>query len=198
MRHIIRLKADIIVLIFLLASGSILQLFFLNLDYWAYKLDQNSIYNVEFTLTDMEVANWDRDGQRLTSRVDPIIVLPNVQCQIDRLRIQFRTEPEIPYLELFYINEVYPNYGEIIIHESLSGNDIIVEIGDYVQDLRIDLGDDAGITLYDLVITINPIKIQFFPATLVAIVVLYFCSKFLFYLQKSPNYDLDDLMTKRD
>lgn len=77
-----------------------------------------------------------------------------------------------------------------MIHEDNPKERTTVEIGDTVRDLRIDLGDDAGTTLHSIKVTINPEEFQFSISVLVAVVIIYFCCKYLFGLQKAPDYGL--------
>lgn len=176
--------------IILVIFAAILQVFLLNLDYWKYKFSDNSISNITYELGDFEAANWQVTETALLSEKDPILVLPNISCNVDRILIETQLTPTIPYLEVFYVNDVHTQYGEVMIHEDNPKERTTVEIGDTVRDLRIDLGDDAGTTLHSIKVTINPEEFQFSISILVAVVIIYFCCKYLFGLQKAPDYGL--------
>lgn len=182
---------SIVQAIILVVLVAILQIILLNLDYWKYEFSDNSISNITYELGDFEAANWQVTETALLSEKDPILVLPNISCNVDRIMIETQLTPTIPYLEVFYVNDVHTQYGEVIIHEDNPKECTIVEIGDTVRDLRIDLGDDPGTKLDSIKVTVNPEEFQFSISILVAVVIIYFCSKYLFGLQKAPDYGLN-------
>ena len=177
--------------IILVTLVAILQVFLLNLDYWKYQFSDNSISNMTYELGDFEVTNWQVTETALRSEKDPILVLPNISCNVDRILIETQLTPTIPYLEVFYVNDVHTQYGEVVIHEDNPKERTTVEIGDTVKDLRIDLGDDPGTKLDYIKVTVNPEEFQFSISILVAVVIIYFCCKYLFSLQKAPDYGLN-------
>lgn len=182
---------SVVQVIILVILAAILQVLLLNLDYWKYQLSDNSISNMTYELGDFEVANWQVTETALCSEKDPILVLPNISCNVDRILIETQLTPTIPYLEVFYVNDVHTQYGEVIIHEDNPKECTTVEIGDTVRDLRIDLGDDAGTILDSIKVTVNPEEFQFSISILVAVAIIYFCCKYLFGLQKAPDYGLN-------
>lgn len=182
---------SVVQVIILVILAAILQVLLLNLDYWKYQFSDNSISNMTYELGDFEVANWQVTETALCSEKDPILVLPNISCNVDRILIETQLTPTIPYLEVFYVNDVHTQYGEVIIHEDNPKECTTVEIGDTVRDLRIDLGDDAGTILDSIKVTVNPEEFQFSISILVAVAIIYFCCKYLFGLQKAPDYGLN-------
>ena len=192
MKKIHNIGKDVLRIAMLLVVATALQLSILNWEFWKYCLDETAVYNKEYHLEDLEVANWSETSTHLVSLKDPILVLAGLACRVNEVRIQVDTEPEIPYLELFYINEDHQQYGEAILRADAPGQDVTVSVDDMVQDLRIDLGDDPGTALYSIIITINPTEFRFSPQILVAIVIIYVCGKFLFALQRTPDYGLTD------
>ena len=73
-----------------------------------------------------------------------------------------------------------------------------MSIKDYITDLRIDLGDEKGTILNDLSVIINPIEFRFSIAIVVAVLLIYVATRFLFYLQKSPNYGIEVYEYEKD
>ena len=198
MKKIHNMGKDALRIAMLLLVATVLQLSMLNWEFWKYHLDDTAVYNKEYHLEDLEVANWVETSTHLVSLEDPILVLPGVACRVNEVRIQVDAEPEIPYLDLFYINEEHQQYGEIVLRADAPGQDVTVSVDDMVQDLRIDLGDDPGTALQSITITINPTEFRFSPQILVAVVILYVCGKFLFGLQRAPDYGLTDDINAED
>jgi len=192
MKKIHNIRKDVLRIAMLLLVAAVLQISMLNWEFWKYRMDETAVYNKEYHLEDLEIANWSETSTHLVSLEDPILVLPGLACWVNDVRIQVDTEPEIPYLELFYINEELLQYGEVILRTDTPGQDVTVSLDDMVQDLRIDLGDDPGTALQSISITINPTEFRFSPQILVAIVIIYACGKFLLGLQQSPDYGLTD------
>lgn len=100
----------------------------------------------------------------------------------------------VPYIQVFYTNNENENFnGELIIEY---GQPVVgeVEIGinQYVKDLRIDLGDEEGIILDDIKMIINPINFNFSVSRIIAMISIYFLSAGLFYLQKNPDYNINE------
>lgn len=157
-------------------------------------LSPKSAANQELHLSDFETANWEHleDG-RLCSGEDPILVVAGVDAHIDKIEIDVIASRELPYIDIFYINKDHPQYGELYQRcGEMEGNHAEASIDDHVQDLRLDLGDDAGLTLYDLTVRINPVEIDISIARIAAIIFIYWSGAFLFSLQKAPDYGLDD------
>lgn len=178
-------------LVILAIATSIIEIVFLNLNAWRLTLNRDLKKNLLYTLSDMETANWDEDGDGLYSQTDPILIIPSLNSYIDSIMIEADLSPAIPYIDVFYTNDAHPQYGDIVIREEELGEQVNVSIHDTVLNLRIDLGDDQGTTLRHFSVVINPVKIQFSGAIVVAVLIIYLTALFLFSLQKAPDYGLE-------
>lgn len=156
-----------------------------------YKPDSNA--NQVYYLDSFEAANWEVESDgTLVSLADPMLVLEINNQDIDMLKIQVDASGIIPYVDIFYINDRYPNYGDRHTHyEDLQNNQATIELDDYVQALRIDLGDDPGLRLKEMRVTLNPVSIDVSLSRIIAMIAIYWCGVFLFSLQKMPDYGLD-------
>ncbi len=184
-------------LFLILLATSIIQLLLCNAGNLKYVLNKELVCNRMYTLSDFAVANWTQTAVGYISEPDPILAIDGVDCQIDDIHIQTQTAPALPYVEVFYINEQMPQYGNVILHEEVTDGEVVVSINDFVQSLRLDLGDDAGTELTELTVTINPVQVVFYPYVEVAIIVIVVAMKGLFSLQKSPDYGLNNIAEKK-
>ncbi len=161
-------------------------------------LDNNIVKNRVYTLLDFEYINWSvNEDDMLVSENDPILVLADVNTYIDSIKIITQMSDQLQYLEVFYVNAQYPNYGDIVKHcDEVNNNAVNISIGDDVRDLRIDLGDEAGVILTNIIVTINPVSFHFSFSRVITLLIIYYGAYYLFALQKMPNYNLEDLTKK--
>lgn len=155
-------------------------------------MDKSYAANEVLTLENFATANWEQlaDGT-LRSRVDPILVIAGLNHQVDQVEIHMVTSKRIEYVEAFYINEKYPAYGEKILRGEVDDmGQTTLDVHDMVKDLRLDLGDEAGVILKELEVCLNPVFIRLSLSRITAIEIIYWSSVFLFSLQRSPNYHL--------
>lgn len=166
------------------------ELLLLNLGEWKMLIDPDLERNREYTLADCTKMNWKTVNGVLQSAGDPMLILDNVGCYVERILIKTELSPDIPYIDLFYTNENYAQYGDVVLRAEKPGSEEIVAIRDRVLDLRIDLGDDPGTELREFSVVVNPAQIQFSIPIVIAVLLIYLTAKFLFSLQKAPDYGL--------
>mgnify|MGYP001136580372 CR=1 FL=1 len=177
-------------LIFLACVAAVAELLLLNVGNWKLLTDSGMIKNRVYTLTDCEKVNWEETGGTIRSLYDPMLILSGVECYIERISIQTKLSPTIPYIDLFYTNESYLQYGDRILRVEEPEQEETIIIADWVSNLRIDLGDAPETELSDFVVVVNPVRIQFSFPVVVAVLLIYLAAKFLFSLQETPDYGL--------
>jgi len=155
-------------------------------------LDKGLEKNKEYTLEQMEIMNWERSGNDIISGLDPMIIVDDVATVVKEINIECEVNNVIPYIDVFYTNNTYDQFnGELLIHHKQPTNTTAtIKINQYVKDLRIDLGDEAGLKLSNIKVIINPTKIDFSLSRVIAMILIYFASIGLFYLQKNPEYKI--------
>jgi len=156
-------------------------------------LQPNYQANVILSLEDFETVNWQLGEEgTMESGVDPILVAGGLDMRVDKVEVMAAASRQIPYIDIFYINDKHPQYGDLYLHNELSDeNSSVFTLEDNVADLRIDLGDDAGLILRELTVFINPVKFCPSLSRIVAVILIYWGGVFLFSLQKMPDYHLD-------
>ena len=177
-------------LTFLAFIGVAFSLIVLNVGNVKYMLNDSLQRNRRYTLSASEKINWTAGSLPIYSEKDPILVFPHLNCYVENISLEMILEPEIPYIDVFYINEEHPKYGDTVLRIENPDLNTTVAIDDMVSDLRIDLGDDAGITLSAFSVIVNPVKLKFSWSIVAAVELIYWCGKFLFFLQRTPEYDL--------
>lgn len=162
-------------------------------------LNKDYVKNKTYILKDFATANWitSADGLLVSSN-DPILVVADVNTYVDVIHLNAEMPEKLPYIDVFYTNDKYHNYGDVVKHcDKVKDNLADIKVGDNVKNLRIDLGDAAGAKLTNLTVVINPVSIKFSFSRIIAMLLIYYSAGFLFALQKMPDYHLEYL-TKRE
>ena len=194
-KNIVTLTIQLLVIAIL---ASCVQALLLNWTSIMLKFDQTIPKDQVYSLSDSEKANWETSGTKLLSLEDPMLVYANINCYVEQIVLSLDAETDIPYIDVFYINQEHPQYGDQVLRIENPEEKITVSIKDYITDLRIDLGDEKGTILNDLSVIINPIEFRFSIAIVVAVLLIYVATRFLFYLQKSPNYGIEVYEYEKD
>jgi hypothetical protein len=186
-------KLKIFEFVAVLAVALVLELFVFNFSYFRGLLDNDIAHNLNYDIGDFEVINWDEDDGVLVSRFDPQLVLNGINTEIKDICITAKADADIPYAVLFYTDETYPVFtGDAMLTIQGGNGNVFKADPDWkATDLRIDLGDDAGLRLTGLDVEINPLKINISISRIIAIFIIYYGAKFLFSLQRSPDYGLN-------
>lgn len=157
-------------------------------------LDNSLKKNIAFSLEDAKLSNWEKNNTEYISEFDPMIVYNNIDMYIKKIEIKTSMNKKVPYIDIFYTNKNEPEFnGKMLlkINEVNQDTNVLI-VNQYAKDIRIDIGDEAGVSLSDFSIIINPTKINFKLSRVVAIVLIYYMSVGLFSLQKSPDYDIEE------
>lgn len=176
----------------ILVGALLLELFYFNAAYFYNTLQGERPYNVVFSLTDLEVLNWEKISSGLRSQPDPILFRQEINMDVTTVEIEARTNQPIPYVFVFYTNEVYPEFCEqtMVLADDKGEGVFIAQLPGQIQNIRVDLGDDPGLELYDLTLCLNPLRFKFSVARFVAMLVICFGFWGLTRLQSSPEYIL--------
>lgn len=180
-------------LIIVLVVALTLELGVFNFTNLSLLLNPNIEKNKKFTLADMEIVNWQSSDGKLISKADPILIIHNVNTEIRTVEVEAQLDKPLPRIAIFYTNDQNKNFNETtmkVYNENLIG-DTLLTLNAQVQDIRLDLGEDAGLVLSNLDVTINPARISFSISRVIAILLIYLSAVGLFALQRNPNYHLD-------
>ena len=179
-----------IFLSFLVPIG--IELVFFNVDVLKLKAvsAERRIYQVE----DFQYQNWEKTDTSMISEPDPILYVENVDLDIYTLDMLFRATPMPTQCTFFYTSEA----GEVFS----SGKMTFLPITDGIASIsfpdgvktvafRIDLGEEAGTTLDDISVIVNDTSWHISISRVVAMLIIYWGTKSLMCLQKSPDYGLE-------
>lgn len=150
--------------------------------------------NIEYTLQDMQMVNWSQENEHLISQYDPNLIVEDVDVFIKKIKLDISSNQEIPYIQVFYTNNENKNFnGELLVEygQPVAG-EVEITVNQYVKNLRIDLGDEEGIILDNIKVIINPINFNFSISRIIAMILIYLLSAGLFYLQKNPDYNINE------
>lgn len=148
---------------------------------------QNEFYTMETS----RLENWTQEQGVYVSEPDPMIIIENVNqyvnnVEIDVIRKNGFKEP----ITVFYSTDMFSAPIELLSIE-LNNNRETIYIRNNVYSLRVDLGETAGSSLEDCIVTINPCKLHFSLSRVVAMMIIYYLTGMLFCLHKSPDYGLE-------
>lgn len=171
-----------------------LECFVFNFDYVRSLMDTSKTYNVRYTLEDFEKVNWTAENNLLISAPDPQMILNSVDMETDSVLITFSIDAGVlPAITLFYSNENVPVInGELMAQSTkINPGGTEIKIGDYINTLRIDMGEEPGLVLRDMQILINPAVSRFSLSRIVAVLFIYLIAKGLFAMQAPVDYKLE-------
>lgn len=176
----------------ILAAALLLELFYFNGSYFYGMIRRERPYNVTFSLNDFETANWEKQSTGLLSQQDPMLYRLGVDANAAEVEIRARTNRPIPYAFVFYTDSVYQDFCEqtMILADNKGDGLFTAQLPGEIQDIRVDLGDDPGLELYDFTLCINPLRFEFSAARFTAMLIVCFGFWGLIWLQRFPDYNL--------
>lgn len=182
-------------IIMVLIVACCIEIFGINFFHILNVFDNSVEKNIEYTLQDMQKVNWSQGVPYLISKYDPNLIIENVNVFTKKIKLDISSNQEIPYIQVFYTNNENENFNEklLVEYEQPVVGEIEISINQYVKDLRIDLGDEEGVILDNINVIINPTDFNFSISRVVAMILIYFLSIGLFYLQKNPEYNVNQL-----
>lgn len=146
--------------------------------------------NIIYTMDDFETYNWNFLDNSWYTGMDPMLVINDLNYEIDEISIDVSMKPQIPYVQIFYTNSEYPYWGDASALTQVTQSSATLFVRDFVEDLRIDLGDNENCKLESLTITVNPTELTFSFPILIAVVLIYLSGHFLFLLHRPPDYNI--------
>lgn len=146
-----------------------------------------------YNLSVMDKINWETDGNRFISNPDPILIISNVDTIVKKVKITVLADRPIDNVVLFYTNNQSPNFSEdtLIVDSEQLVKSTSFTLNEKVNAVRIDLGDEAGLTLNDITVVINPFEFHFSYSRVIAILLMYLTIVGLSALQKVPSYQIE-------
>lgn len=183
-----KIKKIIFVIIFAVA----VELLIFNFNYVLASLTPQS-NNLRYSLDQIQTINWQRNGDTLVSEYDPILIIPNLNMKVRTIRIIVEASKPIRNVVVFYNNDQFPVFSEktLISNTEPLVKSTTITLNQRVNDVRIDLGDEAGLTIKDITVIINPIDFDFSFSRIIAIILMYLSIIGLSVLQKAPAYQLE-------
>lgn len=164
-----------------------------NFGFWREKLDTSSKKNIVYTLDSMEKVNWEQTSQGWVSHGDQHLILKDVNTKINQVQIEMQVEKKPDYVLLFYKENGIKEFSNeaCILYEGDK-----ITIGKDITDLRLDISNQKGVLLKDIILLINPMSFRFSISRIVTVLLIYIFGSGLFALQRNPNYHLDEKQEK--
>lgn len=155
-----------------------------------YKNNVQGYKEARLTLENFDMYNWSEEGNgSYVSLPDPILVIEDLQANIKDIDITVDSADNISSVTFFYTeNDGQVFNGDNIILGNLVDSELTLSVNKYVNDIRIDLGDDAGMRINGVTVVLNPDRIKFSFTRFITVIILYFSTIFLFRLQRRPDY----------
>lgn len=172
---------------------TLIELIVFNFDYFAMKINSESMKSITLNTEDFQPLNWTKQGEFLVSGLDSALVIEHLDMKIKNIKIIVDTEQNIPYTDVFYTDKEHPNIVEdthIRSIDSYIDHYIVVDINKNVDSLRIDLGDSEGLMIKAIKVIVNLCDLDFSLARLIAMNLIYWFAILLFALQKPPKYNI--------
>lgn len=173
-----------------LMVGILLELFVFNFSFFR-KLPVMGVQeNISIAAEEMEFINWVQEGSVYISGLDPIIAIFAVDRRIEDFELVLDISEETIPLSVFYTSEEGEVFcAEKMITQSASNGKNTIDMGMYVHDLRIDLGEMDHLTLQSIDLVLAGNQLQFSVSRVILVLVIMIMEKLLFSLQRSPDYE---------
>ena len=169
---------------------------FLEVFYFNWGTVQNNLLpedekNIVLTMNDWDFYNWSIYDSTYTSNLDPSIVKTNLNVDINNIEIQYLPAQTIGDVSVFYTEEAgqIVNADRMLVFSEIESKQKL-PINKHVVDLRIDLGEQAGLKLNEITVVLNPTEWNISIYRIATVLMIYVFSILLFRLQESPNYDI--------
>lgn len=133
--------------------------------------------------------NWDETGEDAVSMPDPMIYVEGIGVKASSLTVKLDMEPMPKSITVFYTtgtNEAFSG-DKMLIIDPATGDDT-VQLDARISAVRVDPGEDAGLVLHDAAFVFNEVRWDISAARIVAMLIIYWGTKFLMALQRTPDY----------
>ncbi len=158
------------------------------------RLTQRYLEDVVYTAAEVELVNWQQDGDKLISQSDPQIILPEIDRYVNSLEIIFDTQVPINTVMVFYTDAQTPDFtGDAMIAcpGEINGK-CQITLQRNVNRLRIDIGDAEQQVIENLqIVQTHGNYRPYSLARIMSVILVYICGCFLMRLQKMPDYGLE-------
>ena len=147
--------------------------------------EQESVYGFE----SLSFQNWREENGALVSEADPIIFKDNIGITASSFTVKLDTDPMPDMLLVFYTTGVNENFSadKMLVIEPATGDDT-VQLDERISAIRVDPGETEGIVLKDVSFVFNEVGWDVSAARIIAMLIIYWGTKFLISLQKNPDY----------
>lgn len=173
--------------------GILLECSVFNFNYWEKTFHKNES-QVELNLESAALINWEHDGEIPVSGGDAHVIWTDLKNSVTDLSIYYSVDELPDYLCIYYNTKNANDVAQAVEFEvgTPKAGTVTFSIGDEISMLRVDLGNQPGVALRSLHVTLNPRTFSFSVSRVVAIVLMALLAEFLFSLQKMPDYKLND------
>lgn len=171
--------------------GLFIELFITNFSFF-YNAYFRQECNILLDSSQLQYENWTVNESGVSvSSIDPIIVYRELKKEVDTLEITLDMSLTEINGVVFWTNEAHEPFSDAHYRTcTLIEGENEVQIGDYVQDLRIDIGDQSGTKLYAINVVVNPSTLNFSLFRVFSVVFISLAAYFLFKFQKPPDYGI--------
>ena len=144
---------------------------------------------VSYGMERLSFQNWHEQDGRLVSESDPMILKDNLGVKATSFTVKLNAEPMPDSLLIFYTTGVNENFSadKMLVIEPATGDDT-VQLDERISAIRVDPGETEGIVLKDVSFVFNEVGWDISAARIIAMLIIYWGTKFLMSLQKNPDY----------
>lgn len=143
---------------------------------------------IKFSANDLSFINWTETDAGLVSQPDPMIILENLSLAADTFTIYLTAQPQPSSYTVFYTEgaETF-SADNMIVTSNMTGDDTL-PLGRRISAIRVDPGEEAGLVLQDVTFVFNDPSWDVSLSRIVAMLIIWWGTKFLMSLQKAPDY----------
>jgi len=143
-------------------------------------------------------VNWEQADNRYISLSDSQIIWLDTDRHVRSFRVEYYPPSQASGIEFFYTNDLNPFFSAetlVSVPEIAEGSFTVIT-NMHMNDLRVDLVEEAGFVLERVSITLNPADLDFSVSRIVAVIIIYLGIKLLFGIQKIPAYNKEAVLNE--
>ena len=146
--------------------------------------------NLECSLEDATMYNIKYDGQKYIADLDPQMIWCDLDLYVYGVKIEYQAKDPVDMISVLYTEEQNAEYSaNTIVSTSDTGIDeTTLAIKKNIKDMRIDLGENIANEFEYIKIILNPNEFHISTARIVAMLLVIYVLKFLFWIQRPFDF----------
>ena len=168
----------------------LIEIFGFNFGFIYNSIKYSKINNLECSLEAATMYNIQYDGQKYIADLDPQMIWSNLDLYVYGVKIEYRAKNPVDMISALYTDaqNVEFNANAIVSTSDTGIDETTLTIKKNIKDMRIDLGENIANEFEYIKIILNPNEFHISTARIVAMLLIIYVLKFLFWIQRPFDF----------